>query len=245
MTTTTTRVGTFNLYQRSDDHQADAAVRRFVEHIDAGGLQEYGGPVRRASLEGLADLGFAYFKPKDVPTAPPIVWDRDRFDFLRGRTPLLARGRRVLPVPGKRAVLDDLYGTVVVLRDLADGCETVVGNVHTVAHVELWPGPRRTMYRESVAAIAAAMHLHRNRPAYLGGDWNWSLRAPVALPRQLLAEHGLVSCWAGNPSPVGSHGRRLIDGVFARGRASDAHVLPGFHVGDHDPAVATYRTKEH
>lgn len=241
----TTRVGTFNLYQRSDNDRADAAVRRFVEHVDLAGLQEYGGHDRLESLRGLADLGMAFYKPRDVPSAPAIIWDRDRFDLMRGRSVLVADGRRVTPVPGKRSVLGDYYGTVVVLRDLVSGCETVVGNLHTPAHVELWPGPRRGMYRESVTGIAADMHLRCDRPAYLVGDWNWSLRTPDALPRQLLARRGLVSCWSGNPSPVGSHGHRLIDGVFARARADEAHVLSGFHVGDHDPAVATYTTKEH
>ncbi|MDI6911495.1 endonuclease/exonuclease/phosphatase family protein [Nocardioides sp.] len=240
-----TRVGTFNLYQRSDNHRADAALRRFVEHVDLAGLQEYGGPARRASLADLRDLGFAFYKPRDVASAPPIIWDADRFQLMRGRSVLAADGRRVPAVPGKRAVLDDLFGTVVVLRDMLLDRETVVGNIHTPAHVELWPGPRRAMYREAVVAVVADMHLHRERPAYLAGDWNWSLRTPDALPRRLLARRGLVSCWSGNPSPVGTHGHRLIDGVFARDRADEAHVLSGFHVGDHDPAVATYTTKEH
>lgn len=234
-----TRVGTFNAYQRSDNDRADAAVRRFAERVDVGGLQEYGGPARRESLRGLADLGMAFYKPADCATAPPIIWDYHRFDLVRGRAVLVADGRRVRPVPGKRSVLDDLFGTVVELHDLLLDRETVVGNLHTPAHVEHWPGPRRAMYREAVLAIAA------ERPDYLTGDWNWSLRTPDALPRQLLERRGLVSCWSGNPSPVGTHGRRLIDGVFARERATEAHVLSGFDVGDHDPAVATYTTKEH
>lgn len=240
-----TRVGTFNPYQRSDNNAADAAVRRFAEHVDLAGLQEYGGRARLESLTALADLGMAFYKPRDVTTAPPIIWDRDRFQLMRGRSVLAADGRRVPAVPGRRAILDDLFGTVVVLRDMLLDCETVVGNIHTPAHVELWPGPRRSMYREAVIAVAANMHLNRERPAYLVGDWNWSLRTPDALPRQLLQRRGLVSCWSGNPSPVGTHGHRLIDGVFARDRADEAHVLSGFHVGDHDPAVATYTLKEH
>lgn len=240
----TTRVGTFNLFQRSDNGRADAALRRFVEHVDVAGLQEYGGPDRRASLAGLRDLGYAFYKPRDTPTAPPIIWDADRYQLMRGRSVLAADGRRVGIIPGRRTVLDDLYGTVVVLRDMLLDRETVVGNLHTPAHVELWPGPRRGMYREAVLAVAADMHLHRERPAYLTGDWNWSLATPDALPRRLLARRGLVSCWSGNPSPRGTHGHRLIDGIFARDRADEAHVLSGFHVGDHDPAVATYTHRE-
>lgn len=241
----TTRIGSFNLFQRSNNGRADAALDLFTQHVDAAGLQEYGGPARLESLRELGDLGFGFYKPRDTATAPPIIWDADRFQLMRGRSVLAADGRRVPAVPGRRAILDDLFGTVVVLRDLVLDCETVVGNIHTPAHVELWPGPRRGMYREAVVAVAADMHLHRDRPAYLTGDWNWSLRTPDALPRQLLARRGLVSCWSGNPSPVGTHGHRLIDGVFARERADEAHVLSGFHVGDHDPAVATYTTKEH
>src|SRR4051794_5528919 len=112
-----TRVGTFNPYQRSNNVKAHEAVAEWVQRIDLGGLQEYGGAGRRASLSTLAHLGVGVYKPPAFPAAPPLVYRLTRFELLRGRTPLVAAGRRVLPVPGKRSHLDDLFGTVAVLWD--------------------------------------------------------------------------------------------------------------------------------
>lgn len=238
-----TRVGSYNPFQRSDDTKADRAVDEFAQLVDLAGLQEYGGPARRRSLLDLADIGMAFYKPKEIATAPPIIWRADRYILLRARTPLVADGRRVNAIPGRRGTLPDYHGTVVVLHDLLLGTEVVVGNIHTPAHVEHWPGPRRAMYREAITGITADMHLRRPRPAYLVGDFNWDLRSPDAMPRQLLHKRGLVACWSGNPSRVGTHHHRLIDGVFANAYAAEAEVLTTINVGDHLPVVATYRTR--
>lgn len=236
MTTVDTRVGSYNLYQRSNDDHANRSLRQFVKHVDVAGLQEYGGPIRRQSLEQLADLGFSYFKPRAVPTAPPIIWRADRFQLRHGDAPRVAAGRRVAKVPGKRAVLEDLHAGMVTLLDLVLDEDITLWNLHTPAHVEFWPGARREMYRDSFRELGGD---------YVVGDFNWSLTKPTSLPRLLLAEKGLISCWAGYEPNAPTEGRRVIDGVFARQRATSAHVHTEIRCGDHKPVVAAYRSKEH
>lgn len=243
----TVRVATYNLFQHSDDARAAAALADLLPLIDVAGLQEFGGPARRRILGELE--GFDFYKPKSATTAPPVIWRADRFELVSGSTPMVAKGRKVPKVPRRKPYLPDLYATVVVLRDLAlgdadqgDASQVLVANLHTPAHVQRWPGPRRDMYREGLAATAGSMGLttHPTRAAFLAGDWNWNL-TPTSLPVKLLAGYGLEVMWARHPAKVGTHGKRVIDGVFANRSCTWTEVVTRPVVGDHLAALGHFR----
>lgn len=237
---TSIRVASFNAHQHSNDRRALAAVRAVMEECDVLGLQEFGGRERVRALRELRAEGWDFYKPTDVSaTVPAIAWRTSRFALVRARAPRVAAGRAVLPVPGRRAHLPDLFGNVVILRDTLAGRRIAVGNLHAPAHVEFWPGPRRRMYREAVRDLARAV-VADDRPAFITGDWNWDLTSRHALPVRLLREHGLHPMWRGHTPARGTHGNRVIDGVFSTQPCTRARVLGHIDVGDHKPVIGTF-----
>lgn len=234
---TAVRVGTWNAFDKSADVDAQRGLTNFATEVDVAGLQEFGGPVRRQMLRDLP--GFDFYKPRSVSAAPPIIWREDVFELLHGSTPLVAYGRRVGVMPGFKTTLPDYYATVCLLMQHPTEQPVVVGNIHTPAHVEKWPGLRRYMYIEAVSSLVSyAQAVAGEAPIFLVGDWNWNL-TPTAYPVRLMAARGLRIAWAAFPAARGTHGKRVIDGVFSTLPATDARVL-GIRVGDHRPAVATY-----
>lgn len=246
------RVGTYNIKDTLPVAAATRTLDAFAAGADVAGLQEFGGPGRNQALRQLE--GWSAWRPDNG--GPPVLWRTSRFRFLSGQRLLLARARTVEFSPGFKAHLPDYIGTLVRLRHTSTGQVVSVLNVHAPAHIDLAGRPRRTvprrvaMYTETITAAAAAARVEvaHHRSTFVVGDLNVDFRADNrhrarGFPVSVFGRQGLTSMWAHINANSGSHGSRLIDGVWAAQRPLAGRVLTRFHVSDHKPAVAVYRLR--
>jgi hypothetical protein len=220
----TTRVLTANIQKDVSEETAGHALDRALVGADLAALQEFKHD-RDALLEDMP--GWVFKRGRGG--GPPVGVRRSWGKLLKARRIVLAGSRRVIPVPGRKSVLPDTLATLAVTRMSGEWRKTSLISIHLPAHVEHWPGPRRTMHTEAVKRLTRVIRRQRllGRRVFVAGDTNWD---EFELPP-------LVSCWHGR-KPVGTLGGRTVDIVYADLAASEVRTL---NVGsDHRAVIATY-----
>lgn len=221
------RVGTANIKQTLPDDVAAAALAKVLPDVDVLVLNEW--PGRRNRL--LDAHGPEWQHMRALLGTPPLVVHADRFRFVSDRFVHLSPTRTA---------------SVYRLEDLTTGARVTVIGFHLPARVEA-----RGLYRRIRGALTeqAAEHRRARRAlrrlfhdearsgaqVFAAGDTNFSL----------MRLRGARSCWARWQPPIGTHGPRLIDTVYAQTYPIWVTVLP---MGprppagpDHRAVVATYQ----
>jgi len=231
----TERVGTLNVRGDLSDEVAREALAVMLDHCDLLGLQEWG--PNRSKIAREFD-GWGYTKP--AAGCPPLMFREARYVVLGGEPVVLAEGRFVGFIPGRRSKLPDVVSGLYRLQDVEDDVIIPILNWHLPATVEARGAyrriknvlsPRARMHREARRAGRRLMEQQAPKPdrAYIVGDTNFH-------DMQL---RSFGSCWTGRELK-GTHGNRTIDIVYGLAPAKDVKTLP---VGsDHKGVVATYRT---
>ena len=232
---------TANVKNGLGDRAAARALRRAVDvmRADVVLLQEWG-PGRADVLRDV--LGAGRWRWTD--TGRPIAWRRDVGQLIGHQVVELAPGRRVRKLPGRRRRLGPSWARVVTLLD-DDGQHLTFANLHLPAAVErngrARRGARGQQHVEAVDGLAQLYAAHaQHGPTFLGGDTNLDRRAdlqhrhPRGMVRRL-DRVGARSCWQGHLDDgrgTRDGGRRLIDDVWAGGRAArvDLVDVPGDHL---------------
>jgi hypothetical protein len=240
------RVATWN--ERGDRYGVPLA--KFVHdmhHVLAacdivGGQEIAGMPGRMTALGNAA--GWAHAKPGP---APVIAWRRDRFHLVQARSELVARGRHVLPVPGRRSFLPDYHAAVVQLRDMNTDRIVTIINGHSPAHAEIRgharPGGRARMHTEWCRNMADLFdeYQHHGR-VFVTADWNWAYHHGPSKtdrdPKVIMHEVGAVSCWSGDRTIHGTLGSRCVDGIYSQHRGQTVDTIQT--ASDHRVVVVTY-----
>jgi GH25 family lysozyme M1 (1,4-beta-N-acetylmuramidase) len=227
------RVAVCNMRVTVPDKPAGEGLRRVCGVSDVVAALESGG--RMDVLRAIP--GWTWLRGAG---APPVGVRAGRYARHSVESVTLAKGRRVNPLPGRRTRLPDMNATVVVTHD---GSETVgIIATHFPASVESGGVYKRIAGKLTLRAVMhrqgrTALRKHAETLAatcdrvYVMADTNFHLMRFLGAPR-------LVSCWDGR-KPVGTHGKRTIDIVYAWGRkAASVRTIPT--ASDHDAVVATY-----
>lgn len=186
----------------------------------------------------------------------PIVYDRNTLLFEETFLAELENGGRVKRLRGRRRELGDTVARVLIARRRWDGRFVIGINFHLPAAVDRNGRPRRSsgwqrlaQHAEATAGLGLLWRAYGEMPGvevYAGGDTNVDHRDDRRVehkrfPHAVMTRVGAVSCWEGNMPDRprnGTHGRRLIDNIYAPQRAR--RVLQLGIPGDHDAVVAHY-----
>jgi endonuclease/exonuclease/phosphatase (EEP) superfamily protein YafD len=249
------RIGSYNIRADVSAGGFARAVSALTPLVDAAGLQEVNSHDKEAVLASLASSGWSYYRAKPGEQNP-VIWDSRRFTFLSARNVRIAARTYIgHEVSAARLWQNDLYATVVRLRDLQTDALVTLINTHlapgAVINGAAYPG-RPRLFREYTTSVANLLSLVRAERAdgtvFVLGDLNvgWVqdarkhlLRLPYASFRRNL----MGSMWATErPASRGSHvgSPALIDQVYAAQKALHASVKFAVTYSDHYPVVATY-----
>lgn len=196
----------------------------------------------------------------DGNTATPVLWRTSRYR-------LLAQGRvkelgivRIEPGSAAGVSIGPKYIQWVQLQDKTTGGVFIAASHHLIPGIESKGRPdrhgdRRVAYakKQILTAGETARRLGHNGqvPFLIGADWNIDARKDARIhtpgfPYTTLAAYGLYSNWRvlGYPSR-GTHGSRLIDGIFATTRtlAPVRQQILDHHGSDHRAVLITYTNR--
>ncbi|WP_435745118.1 hypothetical protein [Nocardioides sp. SYSU DS0663] len=242
----TYRTFTLNVCHCLGEKKAMADVRRALTLGDVGGLQEFSDSEDRQNLIALLqEKDWGWYMPNGAGVAIPIVWDRQRFRLIEGRS-IMVHGPEKGVTPAR-------FINVVRLREVATGKVFGFLNAHTISqasrdaqlsNMHRIPRLRKHLLllrREIKKVFATTEHV------FAGGDLNVNYLADrrrrlAGLPTDRLGD--LVSF---DMPLTGSRGAgSLLDyGMSVRQGSglvkTGAEVVRGFH-SDHDAVVFSYRT---
>ncbi|MBC9731750.1 endonuclease/exonuclease/phosphatase family protein [Nocardioides marmotae] len=244
----TYRTFTLNVCHCLGPKKAMADVRRVLTLGDAGGLQEFSQLEDRQNLiKLLTAQDWGWYMPTGAGVAIPIVWDRQRFRMIDGRS-VMTHGPQNRVTPAR-------YINTVRLRELATGKVFGFINTHTIAqasrdaqlsNMNRIPRLRKhlRMLRQEIKRLAS-MTEH----VFAAGDLNVNYLADrrrrlPGLPTDALGD--LVSF---DMPLTGSRGPgSLLDYAMTLRKGSGytrsgATVVRGFN-SDHDAVVLSYRTTD-
>ena len=196
----------------------------------------------------------------DGNTATPVVWRTDKYR-------LLAQGRvkefgvvRIEPGSAAGASIGPKWIQWAQLQDMSTGAVFIAASHHLVPGIESKgrtdrQGPRRVEYakKQILAAGTLAQQLGRNGqiPFLIGSDWNIDARKDARVrtpgfPYMTLPRFGLYSNWRvlGYPRD-GTHGNRLIDGIFSTTRtvAPVRQQILDHYGSDHRAVLVQYTNR--
>ncbi|MDN4174821.1 hypothetical protein QWY28_17800 [Nocardioides sp. SOB77] len=242
----TYRTFTLNVCYCLGPKKAMADVRRVLTLGDAGGLQEFSQPEDRQNLiKLLTERDWGWYMPNGAGVTIPIVWDRQRFRMIEGRS-VMTHGPEEGVTPAR-------YINTVRLRELATGKVFGIINTHTIAqasrdaqltNMKRIPRLRKhlRMLRNEIRRLSQS-----TEHVFATGDLNVNYLADrrrrlAGLPTDALG--GLVSF---DMPLTGSRGPgSLLDYAMTLRQGSGysragGTVVRGFN-SDHDAVVLSYRT---
>ena len=254
----TVRMATWNVLKSNSNQRIVAGLTSIAaagaDVIAVQELQSYhrGTVARRLRAAG--------WEMSDGNTATPVLWRADRYK-------LLAQGRvkefgvvRIEPGSAAGTSIGPKWIQWVQLQDTSTGAVFIAASHHLVPGIESRGrtdrhGPRRVAYakKQILAAGQLAQQVGRNGqiPFLIGSDWNIDarkdarVRAP-GFPYTTLPAYGLYSNWRvlGYPKQ-GTHGDRLIDGIFTTTTtiAPVRHQILGHYGSDHRAALVQYTNR--
>ncbi len=257
---TVVRVGTFNINAGLPVDRWRQAVYDFSLLVDVGGLQEAAGKDKAHALATMPGVG-SYVSKRFLQE--PVIWNRDAFMLLRGRSPKIAAGRMVESKTGPGLVRQPAtLATVVRLRSRTSGETVSVLNVHLLSGAvnagKRLPGvPRRFgMYRDQVRNLGKLVRKEKRwagGPVWLVGDFNVNYGRDKAVRNRSLAyatmrRKGLVASWEARKGQLkpgqgsGSRGGAYLDVIWSQRKARSVavHRDERFRVSDHYPVVSAY-----
>ncbi len=244
----TYRTFTLNVCHCLGPRKAMADVRKALALGDAGGLQEFSQLEDRQNLMALLkDKDWGWYMPTGHGVAIPIVWDRQRFRLIEGRS-VMTHGAQDKVTPAR-------YINTVRLRELTTGKVFGFINTHTIAqasrdaqlsNMNRIPRLRKhlRMLRAEIKRLAGT-----TEHVFAAGDLNVNYLADrrrrlPGLPTDALGD--LVNF---DMALTGSRGTTsLLDYAMTLRKGSgfdrtSATVVRGFN-SDHDAVVVTYRTND-
>lgn len=254
----TVRMGTWNVLKSNSTKRIVAGLTTMAaagaDVIAVQELQSYHrGPVARQ----LREVGWSM---SDGNTATPVLWRADEYR-------LLAQGRvrefgvvRIEPGSAAGSSIGPKWIQWVQLQDTSTGAVFIAASHHLVPGIESKGrtdrhGPRRVAYakKQILAAGQLAQQLGRNGqiPFLIGSDWNIDARKDAKIrtagfPYATLPAFGLYSNWRvlGYPKS-GTHGDRLIDGIFSTTRtvAPIRQQILNHYGSDHRAVLVHYTNR--
>lgn len=248
----TVRMGTWNVLKSNSRARIVAGLQAIGEAgADVIGVQELQRNRRGAVERGMRQVGW---EMSDGNTATPVFW-------RAGKYKLLAQGRekvfgvvRIESGGAAGSSVGPKFIQWVQLQDTSTGAVFVAASHHLVPSIETKgredpDGPRRVAYakKQVEAAGELARSLGRNGqiPVLIAADWNWNFRYQ-GFPTTMLESYGLYSNWRVlGRTKAGTHGRRLIDGIFSTTRtiAPVRQQILGRYGSDHQSALVQYTNR--
>lgn len=254
----TVRMATWNVLKSNSNQRIVAGLTTIAaagaDLIAVQELQSYhrGTVARRLQAAG--------WEMSDGNTATPVLWRASKYK-------LLAQGRmkefgvvRIEPGSAAGTSIGPKWIQWVQLQDTATGAVIIAASHHLVPGIESKGrtdrhGARRVAYakRQILAAGELAQRLGRQGqiPFLIGSDWNIDARKDARVrtagfPYTTLPSFGLYSNWRvlGYPKN-GTHGNRLIDGIFSTTRtvAPVRQQILGHYGSDHRAALVQYTNR--
>ncbi|MFT3871057.1 MAG: hypothetical protein QM714_02655 [Nocardioides sp.] len=227
------------------DQRGRVSLWCLQEGSDWWGRRDLGGIAKRVGLDVMRGTG------RTGQLATPLLYDPDVWDLVRAWDRLLlgrvedGKVHRLYAGPGAGGTwLKPKWLIGARLRHRETGFPLRVASAH-------WPAsqymPRRAVLaRRMSEQVAGEADLYQRALVLVGADTNAKPDARTLAP---LRHKGWHLTQAQTPRPIGTHGRRPIDGFAWReghhGRAEflAADTLDGIG-SDHLPYVATWRIKE-
>lgn len=244
----TYRTFTLNVAFPLSTQKATADAKRALTLGDVGGFQEFSQqPDRDALLKLLQRKDWGWYMPLGAGVAIPIVWNRDRFRLISGKS---------VKVHGpEKNVTPSRYINVVRLRELATGKVFGYVNTHMISGASrdaqlsnMKRIPRLRKHLEMLRTEIETLFLSTEH-VFVGGDFNVNFladrrRRNPGLPTDRLGD--LVDF----DMPLGaSWGRQsLLDyGLSVRENGglalTGSRIVPGFH-SDHRAIVFDYEVRD-
>lgn len=227
----TVRMATWNVLKSNSNKRIMAGLKSLgAAGADVIAVQElqshHRGPIER-------QMRAAGWRMSSGNTATPVFWRASKYK-------LLAQGRekefgvvRIERGSAAGSSIGPKWIQWAQLQDTSSGAVFIAASHHLVPGIESRgrpdrQGPRRVAYAKKQILIAGklAEQLGRNGqiPFMIGADWNIDARKDARVrsagfPYATLPAYGLYSNWRvlGYPKD-GSHGNRLIDGIFSSTR---------------------------
>jgi endonuclease/exonuclease/phosphatase family metal-dependent hydrolase len=254
------RVGTFNIDAGRSLDEWRTAVQALTTRVEIGGIQEAAGTEKAAALKAMPGIN-SYVSQKFLQE--PIFWNADAFSLVRGRSPVIAAGRKVENRSGPGLVRQDRsLATVVRLRSKTSGETISVVNVHLLqgavnAGKKLKGVPRRVaMYEDQVRNLGTVVGKEKQwagGPVFVTGDFNVNYGRDKAVKNKKLAyatlhRRGLVASWEARKGQLqpgqgsGAVSGAYLDVVWSTRKAHSVDVLreDPYRISTHFPVVSTY-----
>ena len=252
------RMATWNVLKSNNNQRIVAGLKAVASAgADVIAVQELQSSHRGSVARQLRVAGWAM---SDGNTATPVLWRASKYR-------LLAQGRvkefgvvRIEPGSAAGASIGPKWIQWVQLKDTSTGAVFIAASHHLVPGIESKgrtdrDGPRRVAYakRQILAAGQLAQQLgrHGQIPFLIGSDWNIDARKDARIrtagfPYTTLPAYGLYSNWRvlGYPRN-GTHGSRLIDGIFSTTKtiAPVRQQILGHYGSDHRAALVQYTNR--
>lgn len=232
------RVGTFNTFNDSPSQQKAIAVDAWLEHVDIGGLQEFGGPEDHRYLLAKRKEGWDF--NEGASGAPPVIWRTDRLDLQSVHSVMLSHGGRVNHIPGSRDRQGPIFANVLRLRDLNDmkaPKHILFVNFHNYSH---WishpiPSPRFHLAMEAVQTVCGLVHdpIANKMPTFVVADFNDAMQKATSHTVKRFRAAGLNGAWQQHRPNHPTHGKISFDSILSNVPCRKAVVIVEPHVGDH------------
>lgn len=254
----TVRMGTWNVLKSNSNKKIVAGLKAIgAAGADVIAVQELQSNHRATVARQMRVAGW---EMSDGNTATPVFWRASKYK-------LLAQGREkvfgVVRIESGGAAGSSIGPKFIQwaqLQDNSTGAVFIAASHHLVPSIETKGkadkrGPKRVAYakRQIIAAGKLAQSLGRNGqiPFLIGSDWNIDARKDAKVrtagfPYATLPTYGLYSNWRvlGYPKN-GTHGNRLIDGIFSTTRtvAPVRQQILGHYGSDHRAALVQYTNR--
>ncbi|GAA3689452.1 hypothetical protein GCM10022204_00170 [Microlunatus aurantiacus] len=254
----TVRMATWNVLKSNSANRIVGGLTSIAAAgADVIGVQELQANHRNTVARRMRQAGWAM---SDGNTATPVFWRASKYQ-------LLAQGRekefgvvRIEAGSAAGASIGPKWIQWAQLKDTSTGAVFIAASHHLVPGIETKgkadrQGPRRVAYakKQIVAAGELATRLSRDGqiPFMIAADWNVDARKDARVrtagfPYVTLQTYGLYSNWRvlGYPTS-GTHGNRLIDGVFSTTRtvAPVRQQILSHYGSDHRAALVQFTNR--
>lgn len=242
----TYRAFSLNVCHCLGPQKAMADVRRALTLGDAGGLQEMSDLEDRQNLvKLLKEEDWGWYMPQGAGVAIPIIWDRQRFRLIEGRS-VMVHGPEKNVTPAR-------FINTVRLREVATGKVFGFINTHTIAQAsrdaQLTDMHRIPRLRKHLRMLRQEIKLlfTTTEHVFAAGDLNVNYLADRRRRLEGLPTDALGDLVSFDMALTGSRGKgSLLDYAMTVRENSGyektaATVVRGFN-SDHDAVVVTYRT---
>lgn len=251
-------MATWNVLKSNNTRRVVAGIQTIGRAgADVIGVQELERG-RRATVA--RQLKHAGWEMSSGNSATPVFWRADKYTVLAQGRQKVFGVVRIEPGSAAGSSIGPKFIQWVQLRDNTTGAVFIAASNHLVPGIETkgHPDPhghRRVAYAEkqldAVTRLAGRLGRSGQIPFLIAADWNVDARKDArtrtpGFPYTALQQGGLYSNWRvlGYPTD-GTHGRRLIDGIFSTSRtiAPVRQQILGRYGSDHRAVLIHYSNR--